>query len=202
MEQEIWLDIKDYSGLYQVSNYGRVRSCERIVNDRWGSGKKILPQTILKPKLTQHGYHSVNLYKNKKYKTKLVHRLVAEAFIPNPYNLPQVNHKDEDKTNNCAENLEWCDAKYNANYGTHIQRVAEHRRGKKMSPKAIRQTAKKKKIPVMQYTLEGEELCYWFSATDCEKETGYDQTFISRTCRNVYPKAYGYLWKYVKKPEV
>lgn len=71
---------------------------------------------MLKPNLRNNGYHYVVLYKNTKRAFKTIHRLVAETFIPNPYNLPQVNHKDENKTNNCVDNLEWCDNKYNINY--------------------------------------------------------------------------------------
>ena len=102
--KEIFKDIKNYEGLYQVSNLGRVYS---VRNNK-----------ILKPKLNKYGYLSVNLkYKGSRV-TKSIHRLVGEAFIPNPNDLPQVNHKDEDKTNNCVDNLEWCTAKYNHNYGT------------------------------------------------------------------------------------
>ena len=101
---EEWRPIEGSEGLYEVSSYGRVRSLRRNI--------------ILSPKKEPMGYLRCNLYLNKNMKTFSIHRLVAQAFIPNPDNLPQVNHKDENKTNNSVENLEWCDAKYNNNYGT------------------------------------------------------------------------------------
>ena len=84
----------------------------------------------IKHKFDKQGYHLVNLKVNGKTTQHRVHRLVAQYFIPNPDNLPQVNHKDEDKDNNCAENLEWCTAKYNMNYGTRNKRISESRKGK------------------------------------------------------------------------
>lgn len=107
---EIWRDIEGYEGLYQVSNFGRVKS----LNKRKGR--------ILKPIKDHFGYLRVNLYKDFKYKIHKVHRLVAQAFIENPNNYPIINHKDEDKTNNKVENLEWCNHQYNNNYGTVIER--------------------------------------------------------------------------------
>ena len=110
--EEQWKDIiiekngvtYDYTGLYQVSNLGRVRS---LGND------KTRKERILKPKINNKGYLQVILCKNGKVKTFLVHRLVATAFIPNPDNLPVVNHRDENPLNNCVDNLEWCTQKYN-----------------------------------------------------------------------------------------
>lgn len=106
---EEWKPIVCYEEKYQISNYGQVKS----LNYR-GSGK----DKILKLQKDTYGYSKVILYKNGKAKTRMVHRLVAEAFIPNPNNLPQINHKDEDKSNNCVDNLEWCSAKYNNSYGS------------------------------------------------------------------------------------
>ena len=113
---EEWKDIKDYEGLYQVSNYGRVKS----LNHNHTSKEKILS---LKP--NGRGYIRVTLCKNNIKKPYSVHRLVAITFIPNPNNYPLVNHKDEDKTNNHVDNLEWCTYKYNINYGTGIKRRSE-----------------------------------------------------------------------------
>ena len=121
---EEWRPIEGYEGLYEVSNTGRVRSVDRYIKNghssyRLHKGKVI---SLLKG---EYGYIQVNLYYNGKNYKKYVHRLVAQAFIPNPDNLPQINHKDEDKTNNRVDNLEWCTAKYNINYGTRKDKVRE-----------------------------------------------------------------------------
>ena len=98
---ELWKDVKDYEGLYQVSTLGRVRSLDKYVNAKIRNVDKVLKRgKILKPNYDKDGYLRVYLYKNGKGTNFLVHRLVVEAFIPNPDNLPCVNHKDEDKTNN------------------------------------------------------------------------------------------------------
>ena len=120
---EIWKDVKGYEGLYQVSNLGRVKS----LNYR-RSGK----ERLLSLAHDKDGYLYVCFRKNGKQKLHKVHRLVAQAFIPNPDNLPQVNHKDENKTNNNVKNLEWCTNEYNHNYGTRNERV-----GKSLSKKII-----------------------------------------------------------------
>ena len=114
---EEWKSIPGYEGLYEVSSYGRVKSLERYKSNN--GGIQLIKEKILKPHNTKKGYLTVQ-FSNKIFK---VHRLVAEAFIPNPDNLPMVNHKDEDKTNNNVDNLEWCTAKYNSNYGTAIERM-------------------------------------------------------------------------------
>lgn len=119
---EIWKDIEGYEGLYQVSNKGRVKSLNY---------KRTGKEGILSSSPTSSGYLIVNLCKNKKQKPFYIHRLVAKAFLPNPNNLPQVNHKDENKENNTVYNLEWCTAKYNNNYGTHNERSSISRKGKK-----------------------------------------------------------------------
>ena len=109
MEQ--WKDIKGYEGLYQVSNLGRV--------------KTIKTNKIRKLEKVRSGYLRVMLCKNNKSERFLVHRLVAEAFINNANNLPEVNHKDENKLNNSADNLEWCSRNYNNNYGTRNKKISE-----------------------------------------------------------------------------
>ena len=123
---EIWLPIEGYENLYEVSNLGRVCSLERTVIKKNDATRKV-PGKILKPGTNKNGYLKVNLCKNGTRRTCYLHRLVATAFIPNPDKKPQVNHKDEDKTNNTAENLEWCTAKENNNYGTRNKRASEKR---------------------------------------------------------------------------
>ena len=108
--EEIWKDIPNYEGLYQISNLGRVKSFPR-------KGTHTKKERILKFAKSNKNYLIAMLTKHNKRKAKSVHRLVAEAFIPNPNNFPQVNHKDENRHNNCVDNLEWCTNHYNCNYG-------------------------------------------------------------------------------------
>lgn len=173
MKKEIWKDIKGYEGLYQVSNFGRVKS---LVNNKGQYREKILNPII------GNGYYRVRLFKNKQNKLYSVHRLVAEAFIPNPDNLPQVNHRDENKLNNSVDNLEWCDNKFNMNYGTARQRMVE-----KQSKK------------VYQYDLEGNLIKIYNSVSETEKD-GFMTTAVSACCRNEkYRHTHkGYRWEYKK----
>lgn len=169
---EIWRNIEEYKGLYQVSNLGRVRSL-------W-YGK----ERILKPTKDKDGYLRVQLYKNGKAKLYGIHRLVAMAFIDNPYNLPQVNHKNETKDDNRVENLEWCNHLYNINYGTCQQRRAEKRRNDKLSK------------TVYQYTLDGKFIAEYPSGKEIQRQLGYNRGYISSCCLGKYKTAYGYIWKY------
>ena len=118
---EEWRPIEGYEGLYEVSNTGQVRSVDRYVIDSLGH-RRFYKSKILSLLKGEYGYIQVNLYCNGKNKKCLVHRLVIEAFLPNPDNLPEVNHLDEDKTNNRVDNLEWCDRKYNLSYGSRQER--------------------------------------------------------------------------------
>ena len=172
MTEEIWCPIKGYEGLYEVSDKGRVKSL------------KFGKERILKLIRDQNGYLLINLYKNGEMKTYRIHSIVAKTFIPNPDNLPEVNHKDEDKTNNSVINLEWCDQKYNCNYGTRIKRISEKMTNGKLSK------------PVLQYTKSGELVREWKSATDVERNLGYFGTNISSCCNGKIKSAYGFIWKY------
>lgn len=119
---EIWKDVKGFEGYYEVSDLGRVRSVDRVVVDTVRNCERLLKGKLLVQRDNGNGYKTVMFCKEHKLYNKYVHILVAEAFIPNTDNLPQVNHKDEDKSNNCVDNLEWCTGKYNSNYGTGQQR--------------------------------------------------------------------------------
>ena len=114
--QEIWRDVEGYEGLYQVSDKRRVKS---LNYNRTGK------EGILNPRENSRGYLHVILCKDGKHKNYLVHRLAAQAFIPNPENLPEVNHIDENPSNNYLDNLEWCSSKYNCNFGTRNKRVSK-----------------------------------------------------------------------------
>lgn len=166
-EEEIWYPIKGYESLYEVSDQGRVRSL------------KFGKERILKPIRNTSGYLQVFLCKNGEKKTYRVHRLVAQTFIPNPHNLPEVNHKDENKENNSVHNLEWCTNKYNINYGTRTQRQAE-----KLSK------------PVLQYTKSGELVREWKSTIDVQRNLGYFQNHISSCCNGKLKSAYNFIWKF------
>jgi hypothetical protein len=165
---EEWKDIKGFEG-YQISSLGRVKSL-----------KHNKPR-IMTLECGNKGYYRIELYKDGKGIKKFVHRLVAEAFIPNPLEFPQVNHKDEVKTNNELSNLEWCDADYNINYGTGKYRKAIGRKKK-----------------VNQYDTEGNLIKQWESAVDCQKETGLNSSNISCCCRGETKHAYGFKWSYAQ----
>lgn len=128
------------------------------------------------------GYVCVMLYNNKERKRVKVHRLVAEAFLPNPLNLPCVNHKDENKANNDVSNLEWCSYKYNNFYGK--------------APTAMAVNARKR--PVCQYSLAGDLMGEYESASHAERVTGIRQSNISKCClgRKWFNTAGGYVWKF------
>ena len=123
------------------------------------------------------------LWKGNKSKNYPVHRLVAKAFIPNPDNLPQVNHKDECHTNNVVENLEWCTLAYNLSYGTRVKRIIEKERNGKRSKK------------VYQYTIDGELVDTYPSLAECGRN-GYDIANVSKVCHGVYKQYKGYKWSY------
>ena len=164
---EVWKDVSGYEGLYQVSDKGRIKSL------------KFRKERILKPGRDTCGYLHVILWKNGRKKLCKVHRLVAKVFISNPDNLPMINHKDENPSNNRVENLEWCSAKYNINYGTRTQRQVE-----KLSK------------PVLQYTLDGELIREWKSTMDVQRNLGYSHGNISSCCTGRYKSANGFNWKY------
>lgn len=166
--KEIWKDKKDYEGHYQVSNCGRVKS---LNYHRMGFEK------ILKTYVDKDGYLTVML--NNPRKTFLVHRLVAEAFLPNPDNLPQVNHKDENKQNNNVENLEWCTVKYNNEYNNGQKR------------RAIKHLK-----PILQYTLDGEFVREWESAIQAEREGGFSSGNICSVLKGKRKTHKGFIFKY------
>lgn len=173
---ERWKDIEGYEDLYQISNTGKVRSLDRYI--KIGQNRRIKKGQIIKVPIKK-GYYQVRLSKNGKRKSFNVHRLVAKAFIPNPNNLPQVNHKDENKLNNNMQNLEWCNALYNNIYGTRIERV-RNKTGKK----------------IIQYDLNGNFIQEFNSLSDIKRKLNYNMTSISNCCKNRTKKSHGYIWKF------
>ncbi len=124
---EIWKDVIGYEGQYQVSNKGNVRSLDRVIDvDREGARKqKMFSKHRMLRMQKLNGYYRVRLNNGKKIKRYFVHRLVAEAFLENKNNFPIVNHKDENRSNNCVENLEWCTYSYNVRYGSSLVKLTK-----------------------------------------------------------------------------
>ena len=175
----IWREVVGYEGLYEVSSCGLVKSKDRVVKvDRWGGFDKTLEGQIRKQQ-NRDGYSSVALFKNGKRKNHYTHRLVADAFIPNPNNYPMVNHKDETRDNNHCDNLEWCDHQYNLNYGTTYERIS-----KKLSMAVVGTSIK-----------TGEEV--YFSSTVEAGKNGFNQAMVSRCCNNKANKHKNYKWKFI-----
>lgn len=174
---EIWKDVVGYEGLYQVSSKGRIKSlCRNRRNGRCIITRKerLLTQT---PK--REGYLGVVLRHFKNPKGYYVHRLVAIAFIPNPNNLPFINHKDEDKTNNCVDNLEWCDRIYNNSYGTHNKRVG------KSHEKAIQ-----------QFDMNGNLISEFNSCKEAAENLGFLSSSISHCACGHVKSLYGFKFIY------
>ena len=183
--KEFWKDIENFEGKYQVSNKGRIKSLARYV---LCSNGKILPvkEHILKSKVTTSGYLMVVLCKSNKRKFALIHRLVAQAFIPNPDNLPEVNHIDEDKTNNKVDNLEWCTSKYNSNYG---------KRNIKISSKL----KYKSKYKVAQYDMQGNLVNVFNNSREVVDIFG---THVYDCCTDKLHTLKGYIFRYVSENNI
>ena len=168
-EMEHWKSIAGYEGLYEVSDLGIVKSL------KYGKEK------ILKPWKNHNGYLHVDICKDGQKKMSLVHRIVAEAFIPNPNNLETINHKDEVKTNNVASNLEWMSQKDNINYGTHNKRVAE---------------SLSKQVQMFNKST-GELLATFPSLMEAERVTGINKGNICSCCNGKRKSVGGYIWRYI-----
>lgn len=198
---EEWKPIVGYEG-YAVSNLGNVKSVERTCKRRNDGSMRRVKEKIKKPTKLKNGYYSVQLYNDGARKIQYIHRLVAEAFIPNPDNLPWINHKDEDKTNNNVSNLEWCTQKYNTNYGTGIEKRVAHTDFKTLAEKQKNRPDLSK--TVYQYEKDGKTLVNkWTSTMEAQRQTGFSRKRISEACNNRYNPTglthnvyKGYIWSF------
>lgn len=187
-KEEVWKDIPEYEGLYQASNYGRVKSIERVVLD--GRGRELKRKSvILSSAINTAGYKTVVLYKDFKKHSIRVHQLIARTFIPNPDNLSCINHKDENKLNNHVDNLEWCSYSYNTIYNNAMRR--------RLDTRNINNSHGKER-KVYQYDLQGNLLKEWDSLSSISKELGYSFGNIAKCCNGGKYRhtAYGYKWFY------
>ncbi len=178
--EEVWKNICGYEGLYQVSNLGNVKSLNYAHR---GYAKNLVP------KKNNSGRLWVELVKDGVKKPMLIHRLVANEFIDNPNNYPQINHKDENPTNNCVDNLEWCTGLYNIRYSLALH--PERSRSRKM-----RKTRKIIGNEIRQIDLSGNEVCTWKDIREIVNTTGMSQWSITQCCDGKRKTAYGFRWQY------
>lgn len=183
--KENWKPVPGYEDFYEVSDCGNVRSiavysakCQRIIQRK--------SPRMLRQETSQDGYKRVLLSLYGQHRHFSVHRLVAFAFIPNPDNLPEVNHKDENSANNHAGNLEWCMPSYNSNYGTLPQRISKRQTN---APYHSKQVA--------QLSMDGKVIATFPSTREAERQTGISSDCICRVCKGRSSHAGGYKWKYV-----
>lgn len=179
--QEEWRDIKGYEGYYQVSNLGKVRSVDRITKTNQGGVRFARGKEIKQRPTATSKYQYVDLHREGKVKHFSVHRLVAQAFVPNPDNLPQVNHINEDISDNRSENLEWCTQKYNNNYGNHSKKQQKARTSAKTC--------------VVQMNDKKEILGIYCSQWEAARKTGTRQGGISSVLTGRTKTANGFYWR-------
>lgn len=193
--EEIWKDIKEYEGLYKVSNLGRVMSLRSYGGDK---------HRLMSPTKNGTGYLKVILSKNKTHKAFLIHRLVAMAFLENPENLDFVNHKDENKANNMADNLEWCTKSYNTEYSfkLHPERKMQYFNNfKDKNGKLKRYKGKppQHKETVIQKDVEGNTIAIYECVNSAHKATGIKSSAIIACCKGKTKTSFGYKWEFLKE---
>ncbi len=181
---EEWRDIEGFEGYYQVSSFGRIRSVDRFVYNKGNSGENkysFYKGKVMRQGRRKKGYLGITLSKGNKNKSFLVHRLVANAFIPNPYNLSQINHKDENPANNHVDNLEWCSPKYNINYGNCIDNMIKTRTNNAYNQKPV-------------ICLESGII--YSNSNDAQRNTGICARNIRANCEGKYKSAGKLHWKW------
>lgn len=191
MQNEIWKEITGYEGLYEVSNLGNVKSLERNIVRKDGTNYYI-PERILRPCKSSKGYLNIGLNKNGRAKSYKVHRLVAEAFIPNPENKLEVNHINADKTDNRVDNLEWATRKENVQHS--IDEGLQTMFGVKNN---------KRSTPVAKYDNNNVLIAVYPSMREASRQTGIHQSDICKCCKNVknHITAGGFVWAYADQEQ-
>lgn len=198
---ETWKDVENYVGYYQISNNGRIRSLDRVSINKDGI-KRILKGKIMNPAIGPHGYYTICLRKKGLRETARIHRLVAVEFIENPNNLPIINHKNEIKTDNRVENLEWASYAYNVNYGTSLERMKRTRKengigvGKNHPRYAMFGKDNPCSKPILQFDLDGNFVAEYDSVMTVERTLGFLNGNVVAAARGRYKQAYGYVWRY------
>lgn len=176
---EEWKDIEQFEGLYQISNEGRVRSLDRDIET--STGTRHYKSNILNKYEKENGYYTVNLYNKGVKENKFIHKLVAEAFIPNPDNKPCVDHINGNNQDNRVENLRWCTQQENNNFELYRQ----HQTNNPLKSKIV-----------YQYTLDGRLLAIFPSTMEVERKFGFGNTNISKCCLGKTRTSKGYRWSY------
>lgn len=187
--KEVWRDVINYSGLYQVSNTGNVRSIDRCVKHSRNGHINIKGQ-LIKQRINNRGYYSLSLCKDGKYKHCVVHKLVAESFIKNNSNKPFINHKDGNKLNNLFSNLEWCTCSENNQHAYDVKLKIGAGFGKlgKDNPSSK---------PVLQIDkITGKIIREFDSLHDVQRELGYKVTNLSAACRGIVKTSNGFMWNF------
>lgn len=199
---EKWKDIKGYETLYQISDRGNVRSLDRKVKCRDNKLKQ-LKGRIIKQQRYSNGYMFVSLSKNGVVKQLLVHRLVGNAFIPNPENKPEINHKNEIKEDNTVGNLEWATRYENVVYGTQLKRGVSHRnqfgKNNPMFGKTGSLNPQSKRI--YQFDKEGNLIKEWGSMKLVRKTLGFNESGIRQAAKGILKQSYGFLWSFSREIE-